>query len=233
MPVSSVTKSTYYVGLDVGKVRDPAAIAVMERRAVFTPGPFEPAGPDPGRCGVTTVTYLIRYLQRLKLLTPYPAVADRVAKISVQLRTPASPPNGGYDLANVVVDVTGVGRPVFDLLAERGLGAQVVGVNFTGGQNANFSGGGIYNVPKRDLVANLVLLFQRKQLLISDKLAEARVLVNELVNFQEVISAAGNASYGNDGVNAKNDDYVSAAALCAWRAKLRATRELGVGQPLL
>lgn len=229
MPVSPVTKSSYYLGLDVGKVRDPAAIAVMERRSVFTPGPFEPAG---GAAGVTVTTYRIRHLERLPLGTAYPAVCDRVSAIADKIR-----------LADVVVDCTGVGRPIFDLLADRGLhaavhgdgrlGVRVVGVNFTSGAVASTNDGRIWNVPKRDLVAGLVLLFQNRELQIAERLADAQVLVQELVNFQETISAAGRVSFGNDGTNAKHDDYVSAAALCAWRARLRAPRELGAPNRLL
>lgn len=131
------------------------------------------------------------------------------------------------------MDVTGVGRPVYDLLADRQLGIRLIGVNYTSGQNVTVGGGGIYNVPKRDLVANLVLLFQSGVMKISDRLKDARALIDELVNFQETLSAAGAASYGNDGSVAKHDDYVNAAALAAWRAVLLEPKTLGVGSPIL
>lgn len=225
MPVSPVVRSHFYLGLDVGKVRDPAALCVLERRSVFTPGPHQP---NFGSTGAWSAhRYLVRHLERLPLGTPYPAAVDRVAAIAEKLRVSRTP------LSDVIVDVTGVGRPIFDLLADRGLVARVVGVNFTGGDRASSVDNRIWNVPKRDLVAGLVLLFQSRELQIADRLPDAQVLVQELVNFQETISAAGNASYGNDGVNAKHDDYVSAAALAAWRARRREPRELGVGQRLL
>ena len=225
MPVSAVAESRFFVGLDVGRVRDPAAIAVMELRHVFRPGPYEPAR---GEAGENSLRYRVRHLERMKLGTSYPAVVDRVAAIAAALRVPMVASAGAGAGASraaleVIVDVTGVGRPIFDLLRDRRVGA-VVGVNFTGGERASLAPDGVWNVPKKDLVAGLVLLFQMRELQIAEKLADAQVLVNELVNFQESLSAAGNPQFGNDGANAKHDDYVSAAALCAWRARLRAPR---------
>ena len=228
MPVSPVTRSDFYVGLDVGKVLDPAAIAVMERRSVFRPGPYEPGASE---CGTTVTSYRVRHLERLALGSPYPAVVDRVAVIAEKLRLPVIP--HGVRVADVVVDITGVGRPIFDLLADRGVCAEIVGVNFTSGDRASSTDGRIWNVPKKDLVAGLVVLFQSRELQIAERLRDAQVLVNELVNFQETISKAGHASFGNDGVNAEHDDYVCAAALCAWRARLRAPRDLGMPHRLL
>ena len=227
MPVSPVEKSSYTIGVDVGKVRDPAALCVLERRSVFQPGPHHPAHPEHGR---EAVSYRIRHLERLPLATTYPAVAERVAIVAERLRVSIHPQTAV--LSDVVVDVTGVGRPVFDLLADRGLAAQLVGVNFTGGLKANTSDGRIWNVPKRDLVAGLVVMFQARELRIAEQLADASVLVNELVNFRMTLSEAGRDSYGNGG-DAEHDDYVTAAALCAWRARLRAPRELGRGGRLV
>jgi hypothetical protein len=229
MPVMPSIQSRFFVGVDVGKVKDPPAMAVMELRSVFTPGPFDPFKQETGS---TSISYRVRHLERLKLGTPYPALVDRVAVIAEKLRLPVLPGSAAAT-AEVIVDVTGVGRPIFDLLADRRCG-RIIGVNFTGGDRASrpdkFSP--IYNVPKKDLVAGLVLLFQSRRLQIAEKLADAQVLVNELVNFQETLSAAGHSQFGNDGVNARHDDYVSAAALCCWRARQYAPRRHAQGRLL-
>ncbi len=213
MPVSSLEKQAYYLGLDVGKVNDPSALCVLERRLKFQPGPHSPAHPD---YGATRLRYSVRHLERLPLGTSYPAVADRVAAIADKL-----------PLQEIVVDITGVGRPVLDMLREKVLGVQLTGVHFTGGEKATSPDNRVWNVPKKDLVSGLVVMFQSKELLIAEGLPDAPVLVKELVNFRQFLSATGYASFGNDGKEAQHDDYVSACALAAWRAYRRAPRGLG------
>lgn len=228
MSLMPTVHSRFFVGVDVGKVKDPPAIAVMEMRSVFTPGAWNPATSE---VGSRVLSYRIRHLERLKLGTPYPALVDRVAAIAEKLRE-REVLNSDPPKVETVVDVTGVGRPIFDLLLTRRIG-RVVGVNFTAGDRPRLDPSSpVWNVPKKDLVAGLVLLFQSRGLQIAEKLPDAQVLVNELVNFQETLSAAGNSQYGNNGVNAKHDDYVSAAALCAWRARLYAPRWSGRGSLL-
>ncbi len=227
MSVGPVREVRCWLACDIGKVNDPAALLVLERVRTFTPGPFDPRS---GESGSWSVSYGVRFLERLKLGTPYPLVVDRLETVCDALIAQA--PVAGQ-LAELVVDVTGLGRPVFDFIEERRvLGRLVdgerkrlrvpsfVGVSYTSGQVARPAADGtrIYNVPKRDLVARAVLLFQRQELRIAEGLPDAPVLVNELVNFQESLTAAGNSTYGNDGKLAKNDDLVNALALAAWRA---------------
>ncbi len=63
----------------------------------------------------------VRHLERLPLGTPYPKVIERVAAIVETLP--------GADL---LVDATGVGRPVIDQMRETGL--EPVPVTITGGR---------------------------------------------------------------------------------------------------
>lgn len=224
MPMIPAVERSLYIGFDVGKVNDPAALCVLQRSRTFTPGPYQPVFGSAGAW--SPWRYAVRHLERLKLGTSYPAAVARLAAICGKLRDGAFAEG---ELDEVVVDVTGVGRPVFDMLSDAKLGCRVVGVNYTSGLAARHAadGSSIVNLPKKDLVAGLVVLFQTAQMSIAAELPDAQVLVTELVNFQETISAAGRSSFGNDGVNAKNDDLVNCVALAAWRAVRRAPRELG------
>ncbi len=229
MSLAPVAERACWLACDIGKVRDPAALLVLQRVRTFTPGPFDPVSLA---SGAWSVSYGVRFLERLPLGTSYPAVVDRLAAVcdSLAAQAPVVGP-----LIEVVVDVTGVGRPVFDMVLARRLKARgIVGVHYTAGQvvRAAADDSRIYNVPKRDLVARAVLLFQNEELQISEKLADAPVLVNELVNFQESLTRAGNATYGNDGKHATNDDLVNALALAAWRAQHAVPRPLEGGQRL-
>src|ERR1019366_10301357 len=102
----------FYVGLDLGQAQDPAAIAVVER--------------------VDASALLVRYLERVALGTPYPAVVARVKRIvgDRELR-------GRCALA---VDGTGVGAPVVDMLRGAGLGCELSAVTITGGEQQHRNG---------------------------------------------------------------------------------------------
>jgi hypothetical protein len=105
---------TITIGVEIGQKRDPTAVCVAEvdRRD--------------GASGTET-HFIVRYLQRLPLGTPYPKVAERIARITggVQARKRTH--------TIVYVAATGVGQPVVDLLREQIRGARVVEVYFTHG----------------------------------------------------------------------------------------------------
>jgi hypothetical protein len=193
-----------FVGLDLGQAHDPSAIAVADR---VTTTLDEIDGATRER--LREVRYELRFLERVKLDTPYPAVVDRVSAVAERL-------GGRPDL---VVDGTGVGRPVVDLLRaaqNRGRAFRLVPVMITSGARVTQSDGW-WHVPKRDLVAGLVVGFQRGELRISAQLAHADALMHELVNFGSKLTAAGGETYGN-AREAANDDLVLAVSLAVWRA---------------
>ena len=117
--------SRFYLGLDLGQARDYSAIAIAERRVQLT------GARDP-------VTYLdhtrtrifIRHLERIPLRTPYPEVVARVRAITQRYH--------GRRL-QVIMDTTGVGAAVRDMLAQAQLGVSVLGVTITGGRQATFT----------------------------------------------------------------------------------------------
>ncbi len=220
--------STYTVGLDLGQAADYTAIAVIERREVGT-GEWEDHGPrhrlipvlnafgyghgeqrleEIGRITheKTTVNLDIRHLERLPLGTPYPDVVRRVVTL---LALP--------DLAEaaLVVDATGVGRPVVDMLHAAGL--SLTAVTITGGTSVT-QNGWCRGVPKRDLVSALQVHQQAGRLKVSSQAPEVAALVRELLNFKVKITDAGNDTYGawREG---SHDDLVLATALAAWWAE--------------
>ena len=84
----------FYLGLDLGKSQDHTAIAVVER-------------PDAGRAWQTSAheQLLLRYIERVPLGTPYPAVVEHVRRIVQHEQT------GGR--CTLAVDATGVGAPSY------------------------------------------------------------------------------------------------------------------------
>ena len=180
--------SDFILGLDLGQAQDYTALGILERDG-SSKGDRE---------------YQLRHLDRFPLGTSYPAITEKVKQLMEK------EPLRGHVL--MVVDATGVGLPVIDLLKQEGLGP--IGITITGGNKAE-GGGYNYHVPKRDLVTNLQVLSQSGRLKIAESLPLARTFVNELLNFKVKINIRGHDSYEawREGVH---DDLVLAVALAAW-----------------
>lgn len=121
----------------------------------------------------------------------------------------------------LVVDATGVGKPLLDEL--RAAGLQARGVQITGGTAVTHANG-MHHVPKRELVTTLQVALQAKRLRIADGLPLAEVLVREFRGFRVRINATGHATFGNDvGTwrEADHDDLVLATALGVWALEYR------------
>ncbi len=194
---------SFFIGLDLGQKQDYTAIAIIETTDQYT--------------GLDWRTYErrhiprvdVRHLERIRLGTSYLAVVERLRQI-VNSRELAG-------RCTVVMDATGLGGPVLDLLRAAGLGCEIVPVTITGGDREIYSGG-MWRVPKRDLINRLQLLFERKELQIASRLREAETLARELLNMRVKVSSAGHDSYAAGRENV-HDDLVLAVALACWRAK--------------
>ena len=142
----------------------------------------------------------LRHLERLPLGMPYPEVATRIGAMMQALPGPGT----------LVVDATGVGRPVLDML--RGAGLDPVAVSITGGRAITFSDG-MWKVPKRSLIRPLVAAFESERLKVARGLRYAKALTRELQAFERRVNARGHDAYNGIG---EYDDLVIATALATW-----------------
>ncbi len=156
----------------------------------------------------------VRHLERLPLGTPYPQVVARIVELVQALPDAA-----------LVVDATGVGRPVVDQL--RAAGLDPVAVTITAGKAATFDSG-MWHVPKRELVLALVVAFEGDRLKVAAGLRHAKALTGELQAFQRKVTGAGRAAYG--ATAGAHDDLVIAVALAVWWAAHR-SRTAGLVGP--
>jgi hypothetical protein len=197
--------SRFIVGADLGQARDYTALSVLESLAMVTDEQVTEGFALPTTKRTTRLVYHLRHLRRLPLGTTYPDVVDHVVDLMARLPLRATDPA-------LVVDFTGVGRPIVDLMRKAGL--RPVAVSITGGAEEHGSHPE-FTVPKRILVSNLSVLLQASRLRIAPDIAEAQILVAELSNFKVKISNAGHDSYGawRDSVH---DDLVLSVALGAW-----------------
>ena len=163
----------------MGQKRDHSAIAVVEgeeKRLAWMP-----SLPRQMR---------IRYLQRIPLGTPYPRVVERVREI---VRNPLL-----QGRSRVVVDATGVGGPVVDLLKAARLDCPLTVVTITSGERAHSSGEN-WHVPKQDLLTNLLVLLEAGELRIPRRLREAGALIRELNHVEVRHRPGGSVGMGAGG----------------------------------
>ena len=174
------------IGVDVGQRSDYTALAVV----------------DLTTDDVLTLTALERVRRR-----SYPAVAELIRDTVAAL--------AGGDLLTVLVDVTGVGRPVTDQLDR--LDVPHTRINIHGGGAVTTLDDGTRSVPKRDLISALVVGFEGETLAIAGGLKHADALEREADAFQMKLSASGHDTY--NAREGEHDDLLLAVALPVWYAR--------------
>lgn len=194
-----------YLGVDLGQSADYTTLAGM----------LPPAS--------AAEKYRFPTYQRLQLGINYPTIVEKiadVAKRSAEKRKTA-----------VIVDRTGVGRPVVDMLRKELQGTEnvaVYAVSIGSGAAAKRDGRN-FSVPKRDLIGSLMVLLESGRIGIAPTLQHAAALEKELAAYREKIKKSGHVAM--DGVGA-HDDLVIALALATWFATRAPDLDLGRMLPL-
>lgn len=185
------TPRRWLVSADLGQAADPTAIGLFERLPTHD---------------------VVRSLERPDLGTPY---TDIVRRLGVIVRNSAL--SDGVDL---LLDATGVGRPVVDLAREelRGvpgvrLVAIVIGSGITAAQNATT---GYWTVPKKVLVVSMQVALQSRKLRVAQGLALASTLVDEMRSFKLKVSVETGHQSFEAWRSGDHDDLVLMAAMGAW-----------------
>ena len=189
----------YFAGLDIGQLSDYTALAIMERVYKY----------EDHLDVETEVEHRLIHLDRFELGTPYPEVVEKLGDFFVR------PPLAGR--TRLAVDATGVGLAVFQDLKKAHLPVrEILPVLITAGQQVNREGG-IWRVPKRDLIHPLRVRFEERSVKIPRGLEHLEALTEELAGYEmKVNQTTGHDSYVNDPREAPHDDLVLATALSYW-----------------
>lgn len=210
-----------FLGLDLGQRHDPAAIAILQRTQEPT-GSFNHATWEIER----ELHFRLCHTERLALGTPYIEIVSRIWGLLDKLSAPLPGIHsyaGTPPLRTLVVDASGVGRPVVELIRKGGIGraashvtihaaapprVAIAPVTITASGSPHMDASGEEFVSRRDLITNLRVLLERRLLRISARIHDRQALLKELVEVQ-------------DRSGSQHDDLVMATALACWRAVRR------------
>lgn len=198
----STTRHTYVLAADLGQSNDPTAIAVLDRAEHFEQINWQFAPK------LLRTSYDVRHLERLPLGMSYVA---QIARIKDLLSRPPL-----ADGCTLVIDDSGVGRGVGDLVEHAGL--KPIRIQITAGSAVEWQSNSRCNVAKTELISALDARLHTGELKFAAALREADALKQELQDFQRHVSDAGRASY--QARTGRHDDLVLAVALAVWYAAL-------------
>ena len=196
----------FVIGVDLGQKVDHTAIVMLEK---------------PYRHPLSSVadpTLTVRMAQRLPLGMGYPEMVEVIRHV-VGMAMRAGYVRG-QTTCTLVVDATGVGRPVVNLLQNAGLGCDVTPVTITGGDKQRHRRGEslAMNVPKVDLMSQLLVALENSELKIASRMKEAGTLKRELLDVRMSRRENGSIQIGAEAYG-QHDDLVIALALAVWRAR--------------
>ena len=193
-PPPAPVKPAFFTGLDLGQQQDPSALVVVERGTM----------PNPDKPGATQYTFDVRHLHRWPLRTPYPDIVSDVKGLF------SAAPLAGTPL---VIDETGVGRPVVDMFRAAGIRATLRPFSITCGSAMTSN-----TVAKKHLVGAIQAPLAGGRLRFAEGLALTPVLVAELENFRVTVDQQTRNESFSAWRDRDNDDCVLALALCLYVA---------------
>ena len=224
-PLDRMPAKEFLLGLDLGKKNDYTALTVVEQVTVLG----DENGWIAGR--LDQPRYDVSQIFRAPKGMAYPRQVAAVKENVRALQAIRPEPN-----IELIVDQTGVGQAVCDLLTDADLGCTLTFCTITGADSMTHErGSDEYRVPKRDLASSVAVLLESDRLKYAAALPYLEALQDELKSFQVKINPrTGHDQYGNasDWRTAEHDDLVLSLCLACWRGENRGsgwTDELHAG----
>lgn len=196
------------IGVDVGQKHDPTTVVVAElseresgRMRHVDPwrdaNGYHNGYSDP----IQETVYTVRMMERLSIGTAYPEVAQIIAKVvtdqQIWLRD-----------RQLLIDVTGVGRPVYEMIEEavrarqRGHLVMMWPITFSYGDSYDMGTG---RLGKAFLVSRLQVLLQNARVKLPPNHREAAAMARELHDYEIRVDQDGNDKYGAFKVGSYDD----------------------------
>jgi hypothetical protein len=215
-------ETTYISGLDLGQVSDFSALVTIKGTRYMPPEPqvtivdaamgktttfteLLPKAPDKP----TLRTYQVLTVFRWPNNTSYTRISETLVKGFEK------PPLRGTPL---VVDHTGVGRAMFDMLQRDAPKCRLIPVTITAGDTMSLGSDG-WKVAKSQLVSIPHVLIASDRLKLDRKLAYQEVLMDEIKTFQVKLKKDSTHASFEAWREGAHDDLVLALALACWAAE--------------
>lgn len=206
---------SYHLGCDLGKQNDYTAVCFLQKKT--------PLDVKSRICGEPSFEVLMmkRFLLKTNYVSIVQSISERLSKHPFDshlniLGEPICRPVPTF----MSFDKTGVGSSVGELLTNDEFLSQrlkrLYAVNITGGREPSENGDDL-NIPKRDLIMNCLIAFERGFLRFAGDMPELPLLIDELQNFEMKFTAKGNDTYSAKGSN--HDDMVLSLSLAVWSAQ--------------
>ena len=199
----------YVLSVDLGSEQDYTAISIIERIEKLRDPNIPKTGLwQPEKKPVTVISELhLKDMQRVPLKTPYPEICEKLLHI---VNDPLF-----VGRIQLVVDRTGVGIPVIQMMRQIGLAP--IGISIHAGETVGVSKD-VYRVPKRDIVTALLAAYQMRRFKTPppSKLPIIKTFAEELQGFvMKINQKTGHDSY-EAWMEKIHDDLVISAAMAVW-----------------
>ena len=163
---------SYFFGLDLGTTRNHTALVVLEKK--WRMGTADEFVASANHCYHGEWVYRVVKADRVELGKTYTEIAHWVKDEIGKYWRPF--------YKTLVMDATGVGSAVRDLLRDMELGATIVSVVITGGAAAGYrSNGNGVHVSRPELLTSLQTSVEGKKFSISRECKEAEALMREMI----------------------------------------------------
>lgn len=193
-----------FVGVDLAQLQDYSALAV-----VHVDIEEKETGPATGSRRFDTIARIpimsIVHLDRWQQL-PYRDSLEKIRRVLAH-------PSLVLDDIELIMDESGVGKPVVELAWDIGL--RPTGITITGGEVSRVAEDGRLLVPRKELLSAVVLAYEQDQVKIPKELPLRAELEKELLNLQVRVRRSNRESI--DSVS-EHDDIAMALSLAVWSA---------------
>jgi hypothetical protein len=186
-------------GLDLGQTADPSALVIIEQSTF--------PDPDPDRKGCTLNQFDIRHIHRWDLGTKYTKVVSDLQQMYAATAKLVDTP--------LIVDETGVGRAVVEMVETCGIRADIRAYTITAGFREGEFQSGHGTVPKLQLAGAVQAAIQQRRVRYADGLQLGPVLEREMESFHVKVTPDRNETFAHWRESDK-DDLVLATALAIW-----------------
>ena len=204
--------------------REQEVAELVKPQAVRSEADWQQVLTKPESAPISPAKYYCNIAERFERGLPYTTLVENVGKLFQGEK---------FAGQTLVVDGTGVGRPVVDLFRRARINCRIIPVTITSGgintalNSVTIDEWGYWHVPKKELVGSVQVLLGTGRLEVSPGLKQATTLVHELKSFSYKISANTAHVALESWRDRDHDDLVLALALAAWYGE-RARQELWV-----